>query len=235
MGRVLWYAVIAVEAVRVFFQSDPVPVRPQHGRVASSQAGHGHAVFPVEAYLVPQFDVRRADDLAVARSALAAQVLLEASSRRVVVGWYSVLRQRGHQSGRLVRRLVTRDACMAWHLLHIHLVPLPDGPEAGPNLIRELLGLLGGPLRQAPQRGLGVRVDSDASDRVRRGGDDAFQVFARLVESVQFGEVSRRETVRCGLDSRLLPAPAPDDDSSAAVLRAGRRRPVRECSDVGGW
>ena len=32
------------------------------------------------------------------------------------------------------------------------------------------------------------------------------------IESVQFGEVTRRETARCGLDSRLLLAPAPDDD-----------------------
>ena len=49
--------------------------------------------------------------------------------------------------------------------LHVHPVPLPDGPEAGPNLIRELLGLclLGWPLRQTPPRGLGDREDSDGN------------------------------------------------------------------------
>ena len=145
-------------------------------------------IFPAEVYLVPQFDAGRADDLvvfrvAVARSPLAAQILPEASSRRVVVCRHSVLRQRGRQSGRLVRRLVARDACVAWHPLYVHPVSLSDGPEAGPDFIRELFGLLGGPLRQTPQRGLGVRADSDASDPIRRGGGDAFQVFACLLRA----------------------------------------------------
>ena len=116
-------------------QPDSVTVRPQHSRVTSPQAGHGHALLSAEVHLVPQFEAGRIDYLVVLRvsvapSPLAVRVLFEASSCRVVVDRHPVLGQGGCQSSRLIRRLIFPYACVFWHPLWVHPIPLPDGPDS---------------------------------------------------------------------------------------------------------
>ena len=159
MTRILLIPVVAIGAVRAVVQPDPVAIRPQHYGVAGPHTGQLHALPPAEADPVAHLDPGHTDDLKVpcvpvAGGPLATQVLFEASSRRSVVG-PAVERPPARP---LRRRLITRNASMAWHPLQIHPVVPSDPRQAGPDLVRESLCLLRLAVAQTSQHGLGIRA-----------------------------------------------------------------------------